>query len=182
MTDKSLRGYLLDALASVVSKRGAAYVAGPLATGKEYYALIASGRGEDARRIRQVNDEALRNFVFMLRNKLSHPVIDPSILIVSEWTSKEIGDFFIDVIGLYAKEMWLMDGWEYSRGATKEFVYCIKNGVACFDACGNAVNGEHGLSLIDSACSYLDALGIDSSPFAGRASDLRVFLGSQYPK
>jgi hypothetical protein len=113
-----MRRYLLDAIGSVVPRRGGAYVAGPLATGRKYYELLASGQESAASDVREHNESKMKAYVVSLRERLSYPVIDPGLLKVEEWTSREIGEFYIEVIDLFAKEMWFMDGWQYSRGAT----------------------------------------------------------------
>src|SRR5258707_472701 len=109
---------LLD---SVLAKRSAIYVAGPLDTGRIYYEALARGYGNEDVRLR--NQEALTSFAIRLRMRFNPvPVIDPGPLRVSEWSAHEIGQFFLETIKRYAKEAWFIDGWEYSSGATKEYL------------------------------------------------------------
>lgn len=165
-----LRTYLLDAIASVVPPRGGAYVAGPLATGRRYYEMLASG--EDTGSIRDLNEREMRNFIGSLRMQLSYPVIDPGWLKIPIWTSAETGEFYLEVIDRFAKELWFMDGWEYSRGATKEFQFAMLNGLSCYDARGERLSAERGVQLISDVVSTLAALGIDCSRFNERLRHL----------
>src|SRR5712671_5738513 len=106
MNRERMQQYLLDAIGSVVPLRGGAYVAGPLATGKRYYELVASGQQHIASKIRAENEHNMKVFVASLRNRLPYPVIDPGLIKISTWTATEIGDFYIKVIEQFVKEIW----------------------------------------------------------------------------
>jgi hypothetical protein len=173
MTDQeSLQRYLLTAIASVVPPHGGAYVGGPLATGKEYYELLASGDELAASRIREGNERKMRLFVQSLRAKLRHPVIDPGLLKIERWTSREIGDFYIKVIEEFAAEVWFMEGWEYSRGATREFIFAVSRRIRCLDSSGVEISAKHGSRLIAKVVDHLREMGLDASRFVERISKI----------
>jgi hypothetical protein len=176
MNRERLQQYLLDAVGSVVPVHGGAYVAGPLATGKRYYELVASGQHDVASTIRSENEGKMKAFVAALRTRLSYPVIDPGLIKISEWTPTDIGDFYITVIQRFVKEIWFMDDWQYSRGASKEFQFAITTHIVCLDANGTTIPAEVGANMISDVAKHLVQLGIDASRFADRVTNIRQAL------
>lgn len=168
-----LQRYLLDAIGSVVPPRGGAYVAGPLATGRRYYELVAAGQEVAASKVREENEGKMKAFVVSLRHQLSYPVIDPGLIKLDGWTSWQVGEFYIRVIELFVKEVWFMDGWEYSRGATKEFQFAIDNDVVCLDSRGVVISSEEGCRMISDVVLHLRQLGINPSRFVDRIAAIR---------
>lgn len=173
MTTLLTKRHLLEAIGSVVPPHEAAYVAGPLATGQRYYELLASGDSEAASRVRQENEVAMGRFVSTLRTKLSYPVIDSGVMKIENWAAREIGELYLKIISSFAKEIWFMDGWEYSRGATKEFQFGVANGVSTLNSSGKTLSAEQGCRLIKAAAARLMALGIDATRFVDRIDQIR---------
>ena len=173
MKNSDLKSYLFASIRSVADEKSAAYVAGPLATGLEYYVLMSKGKEDIAKNIRIKNEQKMNLFISILRKKLKYPVIDPSQLVVNDWSSLEIGNFFIEIIGIFAKEVWFMDDWQFSRGATKEFQFCLANSITCIDERGNAITAKEAEQLIGDAIAKLDSLGLDSSRFNARLDGIR---------
>lgn len=163
----TIQEYLLQMLDSVVPRGTAAYVAGPLESGREYYYLKSTGQYKNGS-IRTKNQEKLTAFANSLRRKVQNPVIDPGILKVPSWEGKDYGLFFIDVIKHYVKEVWFLDEWEYSGGATKEFQYCSINNICCFDERGKLLRPETGNVLIRDAIAYVESLSLDSTRLKSR--------------
>lgn len=166
-----IRKYLFDAFASVITPKQAVYVAGPLASGPIFYNLQAPSDvfSED---VRGENEKRLRAFVAELRGKLRFPVIDPSIIRVSEWSDFELGIFFTEVIERFVGEVWYLDGWEFSRGATKEFQFCVARGVMCKNQLGEVLLPEDGMRLISGAAEKIRSLGLDDSRFRSRLTGI----------
>lgn len=173
-----MKHYLLDAFGSVIGSEKAAYVAGPLATGRLYYELLGQGRNEEASNIRKSNELHMRIFIQQLRAKVRYPVIDPSVLVVHEWTPREMGDFFVEVLKKYVKEIWLIDDWQFSRGATKEFQFATVRGIRCINERGILISRDEGINLISEAASYISSKGVDASRFLDRLEGIRR---NQYP-
>lgn len=159
--------YLFQILDSVVHKKTAIYVAGPLESGKEFYNLTASGEYVLGL-IRPKNQNKLSNFAQSLRQNLNQPVIDPGILKIPGWAGSDYGTFFIKIIENYAKEVWFMDEWEFSGGATKEFKFCATNGICCRDERGERLTAIAGNLLIKKAILYVEDLNLDSSRLKSR--------------
>lgn len=176
MDRERLQQYLLDAVGSVVPIHGGAYVAGPLATGKRYYELVASGHHDVASTIRSENEQKMKAFVAALRTRLSYPIIDPGLIKITEWTPTEMGDFYITVIQHFVKEIWFMDEWQYSRGASKEFQFAVTNHIVCLNTSGTAISAEEGANMISDVAKHLVRLGIDASRFADRVTNIRQAL------
>jgi hypothetical protein len=158
---------LLTAMLSAVDEGSCSYVAGPLATGRKYYELSAAG-AFDAELLRSENENAMREFVRSLRSKSLTPVVDSGRLRVSQWTGAEHGDFFLEVIRTLCKEVVFMDGWNFSSGATKEFVFSQRAGISCVDAQGLRLAVSRGRSLIVEASEYVATLGQSGEVFERR--------------
>lgn len=159
---------LLDALRSVVAPREGAYVAGPLNTGPRLY----EDPPLEVSAIRAANDLDMKAFVAQLRETLRRPVIDTSQLRPRGWSDRQIGDFFLTVLGELAREAWFIDGWEFSRGATKEFEHCVRLGIPCFGANGEVLPSSSGMQLLAEAISRVEAHGADASRLRARLQAL----------
>jgi hypothetical protein len=165
MTDvKRLLTVVLD---SVLAPKSAAYAAGPLDTGRLFYETVAL-KGRSGPGVRRANQERLSEFVRLLRLRLACPVIDPGLLVVDGWCGREYGDFFLSVLDRYVKEVWFMDGWEYSNGSTKEFFFCHACSIPCFDSTGSPLCTSVGRDLIEDAATHVESLGIDASKLRSR--------------
>lgn len=160
---------LFQVLDSVVQPRSCAYVAGPLDSGKAFYERIASGERPTAR---EENEGRLTAFVLDLRNRLEYPVINPGLLKIAEWSGREYSIFFLEVIRRYARECWFMNGWEYSTGASKEFVFCCRIGRPCFAETGQSLTIPEGIRLIREAADFVRGLQLDDAKLRSRAFDL----------
>lgn len=159
--DFGIKAMCFQLLDSVLAPKSVAYVAGPLDSGLLFYESLF--KNQPNTNIRIVNQERLTGFANKLRKKLPYPVIDPGPLRVSAWTGHDYASFFLEVVESYAKEVWFIDGWEYSNGATKEFQYCNIKGIICYDQTGTIISKENGIQLILRAISYIEELGHDAS-------------------
>ena len=158
----------LQVLASVLEPRAAIYVAGPLETGREFY----ERRAPSASSVRRRNQERMSAFVATLRRQTAAPVIDPGLLRVPNWPSAFYGRFFLAVIDEFAREAWFLDGWEYSRGATSEFVHCASRQIPCRDERGGPLECSHAYALIKRSARCIASLGHDASRFEARLESL----------
>lgn len=156
---------------SVLSPGSAIYAAGPLETGLIYYEAAARGRVDRAE-IRKVNQANLSEFVAELRAASDAAVIDPGILQIEGWPNELYGRFFIAVIERFAREARFLDGWQFSRGATSELIFCLENDIPCRSRGGKEISPEIATESIEAAVQHLDALGQDSSRFQARLSSL----------
>jgi hypothetical protein len=168
MEEQQLNSILLALLDSALLAKSTAYAAGPLDSGRRFYEQLASGVPKPE--VRQQNQQRLSLFVQRLRNALSYPVFDPGVLRVPLWTDAQHGSFFLRVIEKIAKEVWFVDGWEFSIGATKEFVYSCKLRLPCLDERGNEINLQLGKKMIRDAAEYVRGLGLDASKLMSRIS------------
>jgi hypothetical protein len=93
------------------------------------------------------------------RKRGGQPVIDSGVLRVPHWSAREHGDFFLRVIAELCCDVILLDGWEYSSGATKEFIFAQQHGVPCFDASNIELTLERGRLLIEQAMEVVRESG-----------------------
>lgn len=156
---------------SVLSTKSAAYVAGPLDSGRLFYeSLVRQGHPDP--NIRHINQEHLSRFAQELRQRLPYPVVDPGPLRISGWAGPNYGSFFLQVVERYAKEVWFLDEWEFSTGATKEFVFCMSKRIACLTESGEELTPTAGRLLISNAISFMEKLNLDSSKLRSRLQAL----------
>ncbi len=172
-SNDDLSRLLLTALKSVLEPKSAVYAAGPLDTGKLYFEAIASGTHDPSIRIR--NQAALSAFVAAIREKVRPaPVIDPGLLQVEKWTPREIGVLFLESITLFAKEAWFIDGWEYSTGATKEYLHCVSIGTPCFTQSGMPLSMDLACSLLTKAIDFIASIGLDAAKLRERLNAFKA--------
>ena len=164
---------LWNLLASVIEPKSALYVAGPLDTGKLFYETLANG-DKSASLIREENQRRLGEMVSRLRREHSSVVIDPGLLRVPGWDTRMLGNFFISVIERFVNEAWFIEGWEYSHGATKEFLYCIGGGVRCCDERGQTLGTPRAVELLANAVSHIKALGLDAEKLEQRLQAFKL--------
>jgi hypothetical protein len=161
MTPSSIKGICLQLLDSVLAPQSCLYVAGPLNTGRQFYDLLARGVASPV--VRPKNEAALTAFADTLRRRVHEPVIDSGRLSVPSWSGADYSEFFLDVIARYVRQVWFLDGWEYSHGATKEFVLCHSRGIQCLNQAGAPLSREAGMLLIAEAVTHVESLGLDAS-------------------
>lgn len=166
-----LSDLLLDALRSVVDERSATYVAGPLATGRRYYDELLAGipNVEDVRRS---NERSMRRVVSELRGRLGWPVIDPGVLRVNHWSPSEHGTLFLRVVADLCRDVVFVEGWEFSSGATKEFVFAQEQGIPCLDSSENIITLEQGRLLLQDAMTVVGQSGGPVEVFERRLAAL----------
>lgn len=118
------------------------------------------------------NRRLMREFADRLRRVSTEPVIDPGLLRVPGWTGPAYGWFFLEVLGRFCRSVHFMDGWQYSRGASKEFVRACELGLDMFDARGEKIRRSDSLGLLGQVVAELAAHGIDEPRFTQRISAL----------
>jgi hypothetical protein len=161
---------LIAAMQSVAAPHSCCYLAGPLTTSEA--ALM--GRADlSLAEIESRNRARMQEIAGYLRRRLTYPVIDSSVLQVPGWAGSDYGRFFLRVIEELCFEIRFIDGWEYSMGATKEFVYSQKLRISCFDENGAGLTVDAGIRLIEIAVRKMESVGIENSRYAGRLLSLR---------
>jgi len=166
---------LLQILDSVLAPKCCAYVAGPLNSGRAYYERIASG--DISPSVRADNQERLSEIVSALRKRLAYPIFDSGLLRIPDWSGRDYSVFFIEVIRRYARECWFLNGWEFSSGATKEFVFCCSIETPCFTESGGPLSIAEGRRLIGIAANFVHGLKLDDTKLRSREADL-MLIGS----
>ena len=149
-------------LDSVLDHRAAAYASGPLQTGRLYYEARA-GRLPAGFDVRKFNGTRLSRFARQLRDKLPYPVIDPGLLVVDSWTGGDYLDLYLEILGRYAKEIWFIDGWQYSSGATAEYRAALEAGMPCLDSSGERLSPNRAEALISGAVDHIGSLGLEAN-------------------
>jgi hypothetical protein len=155
-----LRQLLEACVRSMCGTSPCTYVAGPLTSGRAFYdGSVAAG--PEAALLERRNREAMAGFADALRLSLCRPVVDPGVLQVPDWDGSMHGSFFLAVLERYCDEVWFMDDWQYSRGASKEFVLAQTLGLRCVDCHGKVLSTSDGLQLVTEAVDFLERRGHD---------------------
>jgi hypothetical protein len=171
LRDEEVYRIAFELLDSVLEPGSAAYAAGPLGSGRLHYE-VAAGLQKPREDLRAGNEQRLRQFAHGLRERLDVPVIDPGLLKVAGWSGSEHLAFYLQVLSRYGREAHFIDGWEYSTGATAEFMLCMKTGMPCFTADGARLPAQLGINMVKEAAGYLCSLGASPEPLQARASEL----------
>ena len=166
---------LFQILDSVLEPRSCAYVAGPLESGKTYYERVAAG--DELLTIRAENESRLSEFAQGLRKRLAYPVFDPGLLKIPRWSGPDYGNFFMEVIRRYARACWFLDGWEFSTGATKEFLLCCTIKVPCWTETEDALDVGRGIQLITRAADCVRELNLTDQKLRSRLAELERLQG-----
>lgn len=173
----------LSALACIHHKEGKgsfAYVSGPMQSGKTEYAVMekygAKTRAELKQKARDPkvnvkeiiipNAKALREFAKTVARRTTLPVANPSDFHVRNWEDNE--DQYLAVwipfVEKHAAELHMIDGWNYSTGATMEFLTFLekqKSGqsVKIYDHEGKEIDAKRGLELVQEGIENIRTRG-----------------------
>lgn len=148
---------ILAAIAMAVPARSAAFVSGPVASGPRLYAPDAPAPSE----LRARNAENMERFADSLRRRLGRPVISPARFSVPGWRGRDYGELFRRVIERFAREAWFLDGWEFSTGAVREQVTCLRAGIPRLDERGRPIDHRAAVRQARRALEIASRSGID---------------------
>jgi hypothetical protein len=160
---------LFAAMQSVAGPRSCCYVAGPLTSSR----AILLGHGfQSLSEIEAGNRSRMQEVAGNLRRTLSYPVIDSSILRVPGWAGPDYGRFFLRVIEELCFELRFVDDWQYSMGATKEFVRAQQLGIHCYDEVGGELAINNGVRLIERVLHEIGTASIEDPGYMRRLRSL----------
>jgi hypothetical protein len=140
-----LEATILSAFASVLVPNRALYAAVPVTSGRRLWKLAQQLGASDLHEVARLapdrydrevvspNSAYAREFTSAARKRHSL-VIDPSCLIVTEWSQGQYWRFWERIILKYAKAVLLSDEWAYSRGCVYECMFAIQNSIPVFSA------------------------------------------------
>lgn len=137
---------LIDAMLSVADAKSCSYIAGPLTSGLGFLTGEVSPTAVESQ-----NRARMARVASELRGQLAHPVLNPGLLQLPDWDGADYGRFFLRVMETLCFEVRLMEGWEFSAGASKEYVRAQHLGLPCLDLAGRPVPRETGINMISEA-------------------------------
>lgn len=175
MSDDSLDHVLLNALRSVTGTQSCLYAAGPITTSREYFIALATGASNE-KDVTLKRREELAHFAATLRRSTGEVVIDPSLLQVPGWGGSDYSRFFLQVIAQLCRQVWILDGWEYSYGVTQEVVLAMELRIPVMDSAGEVVEIARAIGQISLATSDLQELGVDTAKLECRLDSLKRIL------
>jgi hypothetical protein len=87
---------------------------------------------------------------------------------VDGWDGRAYDDFFLEVIRRFVGQAWFIDGWEYSHGATKEYILCTELGLERIDEGGDVLPPRAAAVHVAAAVDHLSGLGVDHAKLRSR--------------
>jgi hypothetical protein len=156
---------MLGALGCAIDGRVAVYVSAPITTGRRFVdwrlgpgADLSPADEEYARQHRQQvvvpNCVHVKPLVARCRQRFGGVVIDPTALDdVTGWTQRDYHRFWALVIERFAATTVFVDGWEFSRGCTLEFVEALRTGSRMLREDLSPLRPEDGVRLIERAAA-----------------------------
>jgi hypothetical protein len=95
---------------------------------------------------------------------------------VPGWAGSDYGRFFLRVLEELCFEVRFVSGWEYSMGATKEFLRSQELGIPCFNENGETLTARAVVGLLEAVIYELKVNDIDDRRYVSRLSSLRDFV------
>lgn len=89
--------------------------------------------------------------------------VDPTTCDVPGWTQNQYDEFWELVLRHHVKCIIFADGWEYSRGARREFMVAHQAGINCVDADMRVLTFRDGTARMEAAEKEINTLWINSA-------------------
>lgn len=90
-------------------------------------------------------------------------IINPTGLDVPGWEQTDYHEFWTKVLSRYSQRAIFLNGWEYSRGCTIEFLVAQKNGIDCVNEKLQPLDLNTAAGLMSEAIKEIEAVKGDSS-------------------
>jgi hypothetical protein len=160
---------MVNILGSVVGNNAATYLSVPITSGKRYSVLnnrhngkldlsLPDHRDQHRREVIEPNIVLARLVSTQLRKTSSAVVIDPTGLEdVPGWTQNDYLFFWACVIKKFARKVVFIDGWQYSKGCSYEFLVAHTNRIKTYNDQIKPVTLNKGIRLIKQAMDELEA-------------------------
>ncbi len=150
MKAKPIHTAILQAWASAFGTTKVSYVSGPITTGRAFFERLAGGEEAAAARqaIFESNCAALIEAAELVRARDSVIVVEPATIMVNGWSQADYMALWRELIARHVERVILLPGWEFSAGATEEFVQAIQSGIGIETLAGEAVQARDGDKLI----------------------------------
>jgi hypothetical protein len=173
---------VLSVLDCVLHENEATYISIPITTGLrflDWYKMegknIVSSEEYHALHYKQVieqNISASADFVEHVRNTRGNAVIEPTKLVVKDWTQNDYHNFWIRIINRFIKEAFFMTGWHLSKGCTLEFLTAKRKGIPVYDVDSRPISTDEACTLLESTIDEYAKLGLETAFFSDVVSKL----------
>jgi len=111
----------------------------------------------------KINITESEEYAAALRRSLKKPVINPGLLEAENWGQPDYRFFWRNVIEYFCEALYLKDGWEYSSGASYEYLIASLKGIPRIDQAGQRVPPEDAADAIANALRLLRQKNADTS-------------------
>ena len=167
----SIESLLSSAFASVLRPKTAVYAAVPVTSGPRLWKLAKELGISELSEVRRVAPERLEKEVLRpncaaaaqfvggarIRHKL---VIDPSRLVIPEWSQKQYWRFWEYIILEYVAAVLLSPEWSYSRGCVYECIFAVRNSIPVLSEQDEVLTIQELREIASGAIRERDSLGI----------------------
>ncbi len=164
--EEGIATLLRSAYHSVLGAAGAVYVSMPITTGERLVAWCEAHPGarpspdEHRAEVMDPNVAAGRAVADRIRATSALPAVDPSGLSVPGWGQPEYNGFWHDIVRRHAREVVVVDGWEYSTGCCIELSAARAQGLIVRDEGGQEIDDDRARTFLTRAVERLTAVGL----------------------
>lgn len=169
----ALERTLLDGFACVLEPTTAIYTAVPVTSGLRLWKLARELSVADLGQVEKV-DPGRYEFEVLLPNRANATefaasarkryvsVIDPSPLVIPEWSQKQYWLFWEKVISRFVKALLLSPDWPYSRGCVYECMFAIRHSIPVLSAEDRMLDIGELRSIVGNAIRERQSFGIEA--------------------
>jgi hypothetical protein len=172
---------LLSVFATVLHGRDATYVSAPITTGRSVLMQLRKTKRRDAEinlaETYHANKRRLTRLVRRLRRETC-VVINPGDLCdVPGWTQSDYRVLWSQVIERFAKIVVFLNGWQYSNGASFEYLVATRAGCVTRTQGGAALHRSRALTLLKKAVNETRGVSQDTAFLENVITELQKLKG-----
>jgi hypothetical protein len=164
---------LLQGFSCVLGRNKAAYLSGPITTGRGY--LEAALRGDSEIQLASVklqNESRLLAVADKLRAKHRF-LIEPASLRVPGWTQQHYHRFWSNVLQRFVDRLYVLEDWAFSVGCATEFRWAIDFGIPVHTLEDREVSPGTGVSMLSKAIAEIEQRGAQFDDLLRVAGELK---------
>lgn len=171
LTNGFLQSALMSAFETVLDGKTAIYAAVPVTSGLRLWKLASELKISDLGKISQTAPERYAQEVFVPNSSFAQAfaasarkryglVIDPSRLVIPDWSQQQYWLFWEQIILRCVKTLLLSPEWEYSRGCVYECIFAVKHSIPVISAEGEILDVHELRAVVSEAIRVRESLQI----------------------
>lgn len=184
---------MLGFLSSLIEGKTAVYISSPITTGARFIRWYKENgskldpeskqyKDEHFSNVIQPNLEEVKDKIARLRRQFDTFLVDPTRFYYPEWTQDDYRYFWGSVIERHVKIVVLLDGWQYSKGSTFEYLVASHSNIEILSENLCKLDTETGLKMIREAIEKYHANSIPTEYFERIADELSIAQAAEAEK